>query len=74
MRLVGPGYVWIDHAYGIEARTEADFQAIMQSDTEWSDWKWEITGTTECVDGSLVVQATISRRLTGTWRSIKGYG
>ena len=73
-RCIGPGYVWIDHTTGVVARTAEELLAAAAEDSAWSDRTFEITNVLETTDGALVVQATISGTLNGTWRSVSADG
>jgi len=71
---IGPGYVWIDHTTGVVARTAEELLAAAADDAAWSDRTFEITNVFETTDGALVVQATVSGTLNGTWRSVVAQG
>lgn len=58
-RFVGPGYVWIDHGTGVEARSSKElYEAQIDADA-WSDSRFEITSAYEAPDGTVVVQAIL---------------
>jgi len=73
-RCIGEGYTWIDHATGVTARTGEELLRAMEEDAAWSDRDFKINTIHEAADGTVVVQATVSGTLTGTWRSVEGRG
>jgi ketosteroid isomerase-like protein len=73
-RCIGDGYVWVDHTREVVARATEELQRALQEDSAWSDRTFDITNAVETTDGTLVVQATISGTLTGTWHSIVARG
>ncbi len=70
---VGEGYVWVDHATGVVAKTPKEHQEALADDLPWSDLRFEITNAFDTHD-ALIVQAVRSGRLTGTWRSMETTG
>ncbi len=46
----------------------------MEEDAAWSDRDFKINTILEAADGTVIVQATVSGTLTGTWRSVEGRG
>jgi hypothetical protein len=67
-RCVGDGFTWVDHTYG-DAPMEGEL-ALAEAQA-WSDQTFEINQWHEATDGTLVVQATVTRTLTGTWRGVE---
>ena len=72
-RYVGDGYVWVDHATGVVAKTPEELQEALADDLPWSDLRFEITNVFDSND-ALIVQAVRSGRITGTWRSMETTG
>jgi predicted ester cyclase len=71
---VGPGYVWIDHATGVEARTPSElYEAQLDADA-WSDTRFEITDAYEVPDGTVIVQAIQTSTVAGLWRGMETTG
>jgi ketosteroid isomerase-like protein len=73
-KCIAAGYVWIDHTAGVVARTVDELLAAAAEDAAWSDRTFDITNALETTDGALVVQATVSGTLNGTWRSVEAHG
>jgi ketosteroid isomerase-like protein len=71
---VGPGFVWIDHATGVVARSPEEHREATIDTSPWSDTRFEITNAFETSDGAIVVQVTQSCNVTGTWRSMETTG
>jgi predicted ester cyclase len=69
-RCVAPGFTWIDHTYSDEPM---DGQLALAEIRAWSDRTYEINQWHEAADG-LVVQATVTQTLTGTWRGVEPKG
>jgi ketosteroid isomerase-like protein len=73
-RLVGPGYIWIDHTTDAIASTPEDLQAAVEEDAAWSEREFLIERAMTGTDGTVIVQITNTQTLTGEWRSIRGSG
>jgi len=71
-RVVGPGYIWIDHTTDVIASAPEDLQAAREEHAAWSDREFVIDRAMTATDGTVVVQITNTQTLTGEWRSIKG--
>ena len=73
--LLGDGFVWIDRAQGIVARTVDELLAAAEEDqTAWSDRVLDVERVTEGVDGTVFVQGQVTQTHTGTWRGVEPTG
>jgi predicted ester cyclase len=70
-RCIGEGYIWVDHTLGDEP---TDLNLALEEAQAWSDQRFEITRVHEATDGTLIVLATVTRALTGPWRSVEPAG
>jgi predicted ester cyclase len=70
-RCIGHGYTWVDHTLSVDP-TEG--QVALEEAMAWSDQRFEINRVYEATDGTLIVQATVTRTLTGTWRGVEPRG
>jgi limonene-1,2-epoxide hydrolase len=70
-RCVGDGYTWVDYTLGT---TPTDGALALAEARAWSEQTFQITRTYEATDGTLIVQATVTRTLTGQWRSVEPKG
>jgi ketosteroid isomerase-like protein len=73
-RLVGDGYIWIDHTTDVVARTPEELLAAKEEASVWSDLDFVIDRAMDTADGALVAQMTVTQTLLGEWRSVKGTG
>jgi ketosteroid isomerase-like protein len=73
-RCVGPGYVWIDHATGVEARSAKELYEAQVDADAWSDTRIEIKNSYESGDGTVIVQGEQTSKVTGTWRGMETTG
>jgi hypothetical protein len=73
-RVIGDGYSFIDHTTGVVANTPEKLEVALKEDLQWSDQKYVIKESLETTDGAVVVLLTVTRTLTGEWRSVKGEG
>jgi ketosteroid isomerase-like protein len=73
-RCIGSGYTWIDHTTEIVANTPEELMAARDEADAWSDETIEITRVMETTDGAVIAQATVTRTLTGVWRSVEPRG
>jgi len=70
-RCIGDGYTWVDHTLGV---APTDLDVALEEAQAWSDQTFEITQAFDATDGTLIVQATVTRTLTGRWRSVEPQG
>jgi ketosteroid isomerase-like protein len=70
-RCVGEGYTWVDYTLGT---TPTDGALAIAEAQAWSDQTFQITRWYDATDGTLIVQATVTRTLTGLWRSVEPKG
>jgi predicted ester cyclase len=73
-RCVGAGYVWIDHATGVVARTPEELQDALTDAQAWSNTRFQIEDAFETGDGTVIVQAVQSCNIAGSWRSMEAQG
>jgi len=73
-RCIGAGYVWIDHATGVVARTADELQEALVDAQAWSNTQFKIENAYETADGTVIVQAVQSCNITGSWRSMETHG
>ena len=66
--------MFVDHAADVVARTPEEMRAAGEEARAWSDLRYEISQVHEATDGTLIVQATLSRTLTGRWRGVEPAG
>jgi predicted ester cyclase len=70
-RCTGDGFTWVDHTYG-DAPMEG--RLAVEEAQAWSDQTFAINQWYEATDGTLIVQATVTRTLTGKWRGVEPRG
>jgi ketosteroid isomerase-like protein len=68
---VGSGFTWVDHTY---SDAPMDYALASAEAEAWSDQTFAIDEWFEATDGTLIVQATVTRTLTGTWRGVEPRG
>jgi predicted ester cyclase len=73
-RCIGRGYVWIDHATGVVARSADELQAALADDEPWANMRLDIEEAFEAEGGTLIVRAIRSGTLRGAWRSMDATG
>jgi predicted ester cyclase len=73
-RCIGDGYVWIDHATGVVARTPEELQGALADAQAWSNTRFTIENAFQTDDGTVIVQAVQSCNITGSWRSMEAQG
>ena len=73
-RCVGPGYVWIDRATGVVARSPAELYEAQVDADAFSDSRFEVTDSYEASDGTVIIQATQTSTVTGSWRGMDTTG
>jgi hypothetical protein len=71
---IGPGYVWIDHGVGVEARSMDELLEAQADASAWSNTRIEIEAVHDGADGSVIVQSVHSGVITGSWRSMEAKG
>ena len=69
-KCIGPGYVWTDHATGVEARTPADLKKAMEDASSYSKARYDIEASFEATDGAVIIQGTQTCTIVGRWRSM----
>ena len=73
-KCIGPGYVWIDHATGVIARTPAELQEAMEDASSYSSARYEIEQAFEAKDGAIVLQGVQTCTIAGRWRAMEATG
>ena len=73
-RLIGDGYVFIDHLIGSKAETVDALQQATSDFAAWSSWDLHIDNVMETTDGTVIVQFVATGTHTGTWRGIDPTG
>jgi ketosteroid isomerase-like protein len=73
-RCIGGSYTFIDHTTDVVARTPEEMQIAGEEALAWSDLRYENPQVHETTDGTLIVQATLTRTLTGQWRGVEPTG
>jgi ketosteroid isomerase-like protein len=68
---VGNGFTWVDHTFSDAPMEGALALAEAQA---WSDQTLAIDQWHEATDGTLIVLATVTQTLTGTWRGVEPRG
>ena len=73
-RLVGDGYVFIDHLIGVKAETADALQEATSDFAAWSNWDLQIDKVMETTDGTVIVQFVATGTHTGIWQGIAPTG
>ncbi len=73
-RCIGPGYVWIDHATGVVARSPAELQQAMEDASSYSSARYEIERAFETNDGAIIIQGIQTCTIAGAWCSMEATG
>jgi ketosteroid isomerase-like protein len=60
-RCIGGSYTFIDHTTDVVARTPEEMQIAGEEALAWSDLRYENPQVHETTDGTLIVQATLTR-------------
>jgi predicted ester cyclase len=71
---IGPGYRWIDHATGVDARSAEELQQALADASCWSNGRIEVEEAFDTRDGAIIVRAVHSGNVTGSWRSMEATG
>jgi predicted ester cyclase len=73
-RLLGEGYVWIDHAQGVVAQTREELLRVAEEHAGWVDRVFEIERVIVSVEITVIAEGTLTQTHMGTWRSIPPTG
>ena len=73
-RLIGDGYVFIDHLLGMEAETADALEEATSDFAAWSNWDLQIDNVMETTDRTVVVQFVATGTHTGTWQGMAPTG
>jgi ketosteroid isomerase-like protein len=73
-RAIGDGYTYIDHTTDVVARAPEELRTVGDEARAWSNQRYEIAQAHEATDGTLILQATFTRTLSGQWRGVEPTG
>jgi steroid delta-isomerase-like uncharacterized protein len=72
---IASNYVWIDHTLPTALHETAEALQVAVADAEaWTDEAFELHRVTDALDGSVILQFTITGTHSGTWRGIPATG
>jgi predicted ester cyclase len=73
-RLLGGSYVLSDRALGRVYRTPDELLESIRDDAAWADRDLDVERVMETIDGTVVVQATMTGTHAGVWRGVGATG